>query len=314
MLTILQKLKSLFQGAADRAMDLRQPLSATPFTMENTVVNYVWVNDISYEKALPVMPMCSVPLNAVDIALANAARYPDTKFIFWADYKRMDQPSRVLLQSHVYFSGTPNFEMRDLRDIKRYVQADRDLGYKGSRFARPDLARLFVMQDCFQNTEYENVLYCDLDVDDVRIGCKQTEDLLQRSGLALSMTATLHSDEKIIGLGYIALQRGEGETFLGKRLIPAAYRHIIEDDMGSIQFALEEALFLRLFPKPVHPEILLRPIRYQIPENPNYTAWGINPGQGPRYLSVELSYWTPSSPDAAESLSPSGPDPSPPAS
>lgn len=250
-------------------------------------MNYVWINNSPYRPPPQGSPLRRSPEGRRP-ALQNAARYPDTKFILWADYGRFDDTTRTLLQSHIYISGTPNFEIRNLRDIKPYAKASDALNNNTDDFSRPDIARLYVLQDCFKKLPHDNVLYCDLDVEDVRIGCEHTERLLQQHGLALSKTKIAPGTDRrsrltrgtkpatTLGLGYIALQQGMGETFLNKHLLRHAYYDIVQRKLTTIESAMKEALRAYGHGRPVHPEILLPPISYKIPENLDYIEWKLN--------------------------------------
>ncbi|MCD8496642.1 MAG: hypothetical protein LRZ85_00250 [Alphaproteobacteria bacterium] len=254
------------------------------FSQENTVVNYLWINAVPYAASGPGDSLCGVPLNALDKAYDNACRYPDTKFILWVDYSRMDQMSRFWVESHHYVTAPGNIELRDLSKLPAYTDASARLADDKSTTRRPDLARLHVMQECLKTMKDKTyAMYCDLDVEDVRIGCPKSQRILAQHGMVHSYIRSLHEPkrEKILGLGYLLFRNDVGPNFLD-RLIRQAEHNVITGQAPDICPSLHKmigewlAKTRHTLDDVIHPDTLLHPIGYDIPHDPFYEECGIN--------------------------------------
>lgn len=275
----------LFSTFIKSAQDAEPSYTGPSFKAENTVVNYVWINAKPFVPSGAGDALCGVPLSALDKAYDNARRYPEAKFIVWIDYSRMDPLSRFWVESHLYSMGSDNVELRDLSLLPAYKKVSDALGpAETSTVKRPDLARLHVMRECLNTLDKEYVMYCDLDAEDARIGCKKSNKILARHGMVHTNVKSLNwpSKDKILGLGYMIFRKDVGTAFLDD-LIPIAEKSVIDNTNYGIYFALKEALHIWAEKNPdrkindvIHPETLLHPIGYDIPDKKIYLETGIN--------------------------------------
>jgi hypothetical protein len=256
------------------------------FTQENTVVNYLWVDAAPWKSSGPGDAQCGVRLSAIDKAYENARKYPDAQVLMWIDFSRMDAKAQRCVQQHYADNAPDNVTLKDLSTLADYRQASVALPETDhSKTRRPDLARLYVMRDCLRTMpEKTYVMYCDLDVEDVRIGCPKSQRILGRHGMVHTYVTSLNKPEKgkFLGLGYMIFRRDMAGPFLAE-LIPTAERHMLKDGHPGICGALTLALIdwqsagpYRSENDVIHPDTLLHPVGYIAPENPVYEALGMN--------------------------------------
>lgn len=249
------------------------------FAQESTVVNYVWVSAQPRSEA-PAHQPHGLPPDKFAKAYENARAYPDTDFILWVDFSRLNSFSRLWLENYHRLKAPPNVRLRDLNLLPDYKNASDRLSEcaaaRRPSTRRPDLARLHVLRECLRTMKDKTyAMYCDLDVEDVRIGCPKSQRILSRHGMVHTHVSHVsHPDQKnILGVGYMIFRKDVGPDFLDG-LIPLAERHVIEGGHSGICGALTLALTDwtdeegkdRCFRDIIHPDTLLYPIGYKAPD------------------------------------------------
>lgn len=257
-----------------------------PFTQENTLVNYLWVDPQPWKATGPGDALCGARLSYFDKAYENARRYPETDFILWVDFSRMDDMARFWVQSHYAHSAPANMRLQNLWDLPDYRQASIQLPRQDlSKTRRPDLARLYVMRACLRTAPDKTyIMYCDLDTEDARIGCPHSQRILSRHGMLHTYVTSLNKPQHgaFLGLGYLVFRRDIADGFLAE-LIPLAEKQVVALGFTGIEKALNHTLQKWVAAQPgchikdlIHPETLLHPVGYIMPEDPFYAECGIN--------------------------------------
>ncbi|HRQ61210.1 MAG TPA: hypothetical protein PLO23_06850 [Alphaproteobacteria bacterium] len=267
------------------------------FSPENTVVNYIWIDYKPWKSSGPGDALCGARLSYFDKAYEQALQNPDAQFIMWVDFSRMDDLARFWVTSHYanwvrdnfgdLESPRVNLKLKDISKLPDYQQASLQIPETDLyKTRRPDLARLYVMRECLRiMPEKTYIMYCDLDVENVRIGCPQSQRILGQHGMVHTYVTSLNNRDKgeFLGLGYFIFRRDIAENFLNK-LIPVAEKRVVTYGDSGICGAMMLALIDWQAEAPgrktkelIHPDRkILYPVGHITPEDPIYAELGIN--------------------------------------
>jgi hypothetical protein len=247
----------------------------------SSVMNYIWICEEDHS-AVPQAGSCYVPLYKFDRAYKNARKYPDTDFIIWMDYERLDDSSRFFFESHFYLNASDNTQVRDLNELESYSN---DALFKPEEeyniFQQADYARLLVLQDCFENANYDDVFYSDLDVKNVRVESARVANRLAQFGMVFP--EPLGGNKGGIENSYMGFRRGQGESFLQDTLIPFTRDRIKDEENGFGAFidaidtwmaAQDKAL--RLTHQKLCLLALAPPMGYKMPVPKRYARMGFD--------------------------------------
>lgn len=239
------------------------------------ILNYVWV------QSAPSNPqrsgvLCSVPLQYIDNAHANARKYPDTEVRIWVDYGFLDDQSRFFVESHHYLNAPSNVRLMNLRDIKRFDENDDLNVWSHARiWQRTDLTRFIVLDHVLQTTKADKVFYADFDVEDVQLDNPRTLRLLNKRGYAYARLP--EADEPTLAHGYIAVARQKAEE-LNKVILPALERRV---SFGMTVFASLNKMHCGtwdpwgVYTRAITTNVPVHPVGYEMPISPVYRNEGI---------------------------------------
>lgn len=187
------------------------------------ILNYVWINKSPDKPRRESEPLCTVPLHDFDKAIANAQRYPDAEVLLWVDFALLDDMSRFFVQGF-QASAPKNFKICDLNEItdsngvKTYRNNNVFKPESGTSIAcRADLARVLVVDHCFNQPNVIDVFYSDLDVDDTKLHDPKSLSRLAEYGILVGQESKGDFEN-----GYMVFRRGRGLEFLHDHLLPAS--------------------------------------------------------------------------------------------
>ena len=236
------------------------------------ILNYVWINEDPVNLNDNERPLCGVSLSDIDNALVNAKKYPDVQVNIWIDFSYLDPVSIFFVQRHQHIFVENNVTICDLNDIEFYQKISLFRPEtKGKIYPRVDLARLIVIDNCFQTTDATDVFYSDLDVPDVKLNSDHIASALLQHGMIFGAT-----DDHPIENGYMAFRKGKGLDFLRDSLLPET----IEDAHKNLKgfdalIRTLESHDIENYPDAI--SIKMLPARgYSLPSNPLYIKNGIN--------------------------------------
>jgi len=239
------------------------------------IVNYVWVRKDVFKSNIndPQSHLCGVPLEDIDMALSNAAKYPNAQFYIWLDYDEIDDLSLYFVEHLIYAEGLKNVKVCNLRDIEDYASSPVfeivDGRHKTDVYPRADFARLLVvchiLEQAMDNTD---VFYADFDVDDVLILDTDINQILGMKGIVFT-----HTDDDPIENGYMGVSSIGIECF----------REILRETMVSALCNDKGYEPLMETVKKIHGNVgevvsekaVLKPRGYEIPKKSFYSDLGI---------------------------------------
>lgn len=240
-----------------------------------TILNYIWISP-NISKTIP-QSLCSVPLHYMDMAFQNAQRYPDASFRIWFDFSLLDASSIYFVKSHFSIFAPENITLHDLSDRKSGIPFYRDEKYfapnmdrdNSGIWARVDLARLVVLQHCFQTTPAENVFYADFDTDDVDLDKRRVRSRLNKYGVVVARTRKDCFENNFIGL-----RRDPGMRLLAEKFIPQTIELFAQKN-GYVAFlrVMNEFCKSKGLTHPWSSAVgidITKPMGYKLPKNPAY--------------------------------------------
>lgn len=266
------------EGGADHPEEAAAP---------SCIVNYVWINKEVFSPG-ENDPPCGIPLRYVDMAIANAQRYPDTKFQIWIDPRFLEQSRTTgILREHLDASGCKNIEVRDLNDIG--IQSSNGItNYNQSPsfftdseisvWHRVDIARLLVIQQGLEEEPDRVSVYADFDTHDVFLNKGKFDQSIREHGFVLGAT-TEEAKREWPENGYFAFSnKGPAQTLLSDIMHNVFERTangvtLERNDVfnGYLQAVLNHCEKHGISDRRTFllPDILKPPL-YKIPHNPRY--------------------------------------------
>lgn len=254
--------------------DAREVPSARP--APSAVLNYVWINQTPDSEIDRSSALCSVWLDYLDMAYANARLYPETPVLIWLDYDLLDDSTRFWVQSHAATLAPSNVRLRDLNEIDLYKK-EKEGGVMDTPdvWQRANLTRLLTLEHCLRETDAEHVFYADFDVRDASMLDPHALHCLKEHGVVLGAT-----EDEFIENSYFGFARAPKGWDRLRELIDLTYdQALLQKDQAhkvvslralhwASECGLQDAALLSI---PV-----VEPMDYELPQNPFYVEHGIN--------------------------------------
>lgn len=207
-------------------------------TPGNCSVNYVWICPKEDARAQDEA-VTRIPLHYFERMYENAARYPEADFNLWLDFEQLGTVDRFFVASHRYLFDASGIEIRDLRTIPEYLQNsgfDPDSGR--TLYAKADYARILVLNRLLRGGHDKEIIYSDLDCEDVRIRAPEVREKLDGAGMAFGYTG---ADQRVCN-GYIGLKGAKARVFMADFLLPqttVAFERNLVNHFGAFSRAIK---------------------------------------------------------------------------
>ncbi len=171
-------------------------------------VHYLWINH-SPDEGERNLPLCTVELERLKRAFENGRKYPEATFTLWVDFKYLDAMSKFWVDSYFDSYAPPNFTLKDLNDIELYKTNPR-MGMDKIRrssphdvFTRTDLARFYILQERLKKSTKANIVYSDLDANNVLNIPRAGKSLFEKYGFIIGKASNA-----IVMHAYVAVKKG----------------------------------------------------------------------------------------------------------
>lgn len=249
----------------------------------SAIVNYTWINDevfsVSDDRRAP---LCGIPLNYIERAIANAQKYPDATFNIWIDRRYLeDTPSEFLLQSFLFASDCPNVKIRDLNEISDYAKADLfDPSSGVSIWHRADLARILTVRHTLQENPARTSIYADFDIEDIKLNDAKLINSFKKAGLVLG---TVTPDCYRFENGFFGFDHRHIDNGFLPHLIEKAHAAVDNYDKRNAIYGSYVTTLTRYFnatglSERDHFISVLEKCDYKIPHNAAFNGISIQPG------------------------------------